>query len=50
MLIHALTGFRSDEKWLPRSLYSAQNNPLLSITSRNAVITVRVDSSSTNCE
>src|SRR3974390_1546950 len=36
------------QKWLPRSLYSAQNTPLRSITSRNPAITVAVDSSSTN--
>ena len=37
------------KKWLPRSLYRAQNRPLRSITSRNPAITVAVDSSSTNC-
>jgi hypothetical protein len=33
---------------LPRSLYSAQNTPLVSITARNPAITVSVGSSSTN--
>ena len=37
------------KKWLARSLYSAQKRPFRSITSRSAAITVRVDSSSTNC-
>ncbi len=36
------------KKWLPRSLYNAQNKPFVSITSRNPAITVRVDSSGTN--
>ena len=37
------------KKWLPRSLYKAQNKPWISITSRKPAITVRVDSSSINC-
>ena len=41
--------FTVTKKWLPRSLYRAQNKPCFSITSRNPAITVRVDSSSTNC-
>src|SRR5205085_2985848 len=41
--------FGVSQKWLPRSLYNAQNNPLRSITSFSPAITVTVDSSSTNC-
>ena len=41
--------FGVSQKWLPRSLYKAQNSPWRSITSRNAAITVSVDSSSTSC-
>src|SRR5713226_1186412 len=41
--------FTVTKKWLPRSLYTAQNKPWISITSRKPAITVRVDSSSTNC-
>ena len=37
------------KKWLPRSLYKEQNKPRVSITSRKAAITVRVDSSTTSC-
>ena len=40
--------FTVTKKWLPRSLYNAQNSPQVSITSRNPAITVRVDSSSTS--
>src|SRR6266853_6634363 len=41
--------FGVSQKWLPRSLYNAQNNPLRSTTARSAASTVAVDSSSTNC-
>jgi hypothetical protein len=43
-----LPPFGVNQKWLPRSEYSAQNSPLPSITSRTAAITVAVDSSSTS--
>ena len=43
------SAFGVTKKWLPRSLYKAQNRPLVSITSRSPAMTVRVDSSSTNC-
>src|SRR6266853_5180738 len=49
MPIHLAPTFGVSQKWLPRSLYKAQNSPLPSTTSRSAAITVTVDSSSTNC-
>src|SRR5437660_12157934 len=49
MAIDFPSTFGVSQKWLPRSLYSAQNTPLRSITSFSPAITVTVDSSSTNC-
>src|SRR6516164_1390033 len=47
--IHFASHLGVSQKWLPRSLYRAQNSPLRSITSRNPAMTVAVDSSSTSC-